>query len=114
MIATSDGPRIVEIAPRLDGCHMWRLIEAAHGVNLIAMAVDCLSGEPSAPSAPARAADAGHALMFQQMPPGSSFHKAGFPVPEGALYHEYRYEDGQTVAPINGRLEVVGYYVCRT
>ena len=52
--------------------------------------------------------------MFQQMPPGSSFHKAGFPVPEGALYHEYRYEDGQTVAPINGRLEVVGYYVCRT
>ena len=52
-------------------------------------------------------------LMFQQMPPGRPFSSAEFPVPADALYHEYRYEEGQQVVAVNGRLEVVGYYVRR-
>lgn len=111
MIMTPDGPRVVEIAPRLDGCHMWRLIKAAHGVDLLAMTVDCLLGQ----GAPGQATtDDGlpvWELMFQQLPPGTVFDPAPFPVPEGAVHHEYRYRPGETVRAVNGYLDVVGYYV---
>lgn len=115
MIVTTNGPRVIEIAPRLDGCHMWRLIKAAEGVDLIEWAVDCLTkgaqhdalandgeGDRSRPI---------KELMFQQTPPGVTFEAADFPISEDMDYHEYRYLDGQTVNPINGVLEVVGYYV---
>ena len=42
---------------------------------------------------------------------GQPFSAAAFPVPEDAIYHEYRYDAGQDVRPVNGTLEVVGYYV---
>ncbi|MBT3141771.1 ATPase [Phaeobacter gallaeciensis] len=115
MIVTPEGPRVVEIAPRLDGCHMWRLIRAAENVDLIGMAMDCLTGEGSPETLPNGGEGDRHGrdmeLMFQQMAPGDPFDQARFPEPEGSLYHEYRYEDGDDIRPINGTLEVVGYYV---
>ena len=111
MIVTPDGPRIVEIAPRLDGCHVWRLIKAARDIDFLDGAVRRLTGE-SVPKQNGRdEPGAVYELMFQQMPPGKPFDKSQFPVPEDALYHEYRYQQGQPVVPVNGRLEVVGYYV---
>lgn len=115
MIVTPEGPRVVEIAPRLDGCHMWRLIRAAEGADLIAMTMDCLTGE----GAPATLPNGGEGdrhrpireLMFQQMAPGRPFDPAAFPVPGDAIYHEYRYNAGEEVRPVNGTLDVVGYYV---
>ncbi len=115
MIVTPEGPREVEIAPRLDGCHMWRLIRAAEGADLVAMTMDCLTGA----GAPAPLPNGGEGdrqrarmeLMFQQMPPGAPFDPAAFPAPADAVYHEYRYAPGETVRTVNGTLEVVGYYV---
>jgi phosphoribosylamine-glycine ligase len=115
MIVTPEGPRVVEIAPRLDGCHMWRLIRAAEGADLIAMAMDCLTGEGTPEQLPGGGEGDRQRpiaeLMFQQMAPGQPFSAAAFPVPEDAIYHEYRYDAGQDVRPVNGTLEVVGYYV---
>lgn len=118
MIVTPDGPRVVEIAPRLDGCHMWRLIRAAEQVDLIAMTMDCLTGEGTPGVLPNNGEGDRHGrdmeLMFQQMAPGAAFDPERFPQPEGVIYHEYRYEAGQEVRPVNGTLEVVGYYVRET
>jgi biotin carboxylase len=111
MIVTPDGPRIVEIAPRLDGCHVWRLIKAARGIDFLDGAVRRLLGESVPKQQGREEPGAVYELMFQQMPPGQAFDKSRFPVPADALYHEYRYADGQQVVPVNGRLEVVGYYV---
>lgn len=113
MIVTLEGPRIVEIAPRLDGCHVWRVIKAATGVDYLDLAVRGLLGEPVGEAATGREPDGVHELIFQQTPPGQAFRSADFPIPADALYHEYRYEDGEDILPINGRLEVVGYYVRR-
>ena len=115
MIVTPEGPKVVEIAPRLDGCHMWRLIRAAEGVNLIEMAVACLTG--AGPVDTVRNAGEGDRaapvkeLMFQQMAPNAPFSDDAFPKPEDAIYHEYRYEPGEEVRAVNGTLEVIGYYV---
>lgn len=114
MIITPAGPRIVEIAPRLDGCHMWRVIEAATGIDLIDLCVKGLTGRDvcaGLPSLETQRTVTPLALMFQQVPPHTPFHKASFPVPADAIYHEYRYCDGEDVSPINGTLEVVGYTV---
>ncbi len=111
MIVTPEGPRIVEIAPRLDGCHVWRLIKAARGIDFLDGAVRRLTGERVPKQSGRHEPGAVYELMFQQMPPGRPFEKGRFPVPADALYHEYRYEDGQPVVSVNGRLEVVGYYV---
>jgi len=46
MKITSCGPRVVEITPRLDGCHIWRLIREARGIDLLAARFQLLSGEP--------------------------------------------------------------------
>lgn len=43
---TPRGPRVVEIASRLDGCHLWRLIRAATGFDLLDAVLGRLLGEP--------------------------------------------------------------------
>lgn len=115
MIVTPDGPRVIEIAPRLDGCHMWRLIRATQGADLIEMTMNCLTGAAAVPTLPKNAMGDRHGtpmeLMFQQVPPDTAFDPAAFPAPEGAIHHEYRYKTGETVRAVNGFLEVVGYYV---
>jgi len=113
LIISDNGPRIVEIAPRLDGCHIWRLIRAAYDINLIDLTIRRLMGE--AIKAPLLRPDPGaiYELMFQQLPTGRAFESRHFPVPADALYHEFRCDEGQVPAGINGRLEIVGYYVRR-
>ncbi len=112
MIITPAGPKVVEIAPRLDGCHMWRLIEAATGENFLAATVETLIARVrSIESKVSLHSSKNYELMFQQAPPGMNFSRDAFSRPIGSIHHELRYEDGEPILPINGRLEVVGYYV---
>ena len=46
MMLTSAGPRIIEIASRLDGCHLWRMIRASTGYDLLDDVLGLLMGEP--------------------------------------------------------------------
>lgn len=111
MKVTPQGPRIIEIAPRLDGCHMWRCIKHATGVDYLDLAVRHLLDDDIKSGLQRHAPDGVYELIFQQIAPGECFSGQNFPVPDDALYHEYRYSDGDVVLPINGKLEVVGYYV---
>ncbi|MCT1429367.1 ATP-grasp domain-containing protein [Brachybacterium muris] len=45
-IVTSDGPRIVEIASRLDGCHLWRLLKFSTGFDIMDAVLGRLLGDP--------------------------------------------------------------------
>jgi biotin carboxylase len=110
---TPNGPRIVEIAPRLDGCHIWRLVKTARGCDLLELMMRCLLGETLSPPNAVDIGSVGYELRFLQKPPGFPFDAGEFPVPKDALYSEYRYTNGDIVRPVNGRLEVVGYYLRR-
>lgn len=111
MIVSDDGPRIVEVAPRLDGCHIWRLIKAAYNIDLIDLTFCRLMGEAIEVPLLRREPEAVYELIFQQLPTGRKFEECDFPVPADALYHEFRYEEGHVPAETNGRLEIVGYYI---
>lgn len=45
-IFTERGPRIIEIASRLDGCHLWRLLKFSLGFDLMDAVLGRLLGEP--------------------------------------------------------------------
>ena len=44
IISPGGKPNLIEVSPRLDGCHMWRLIKYATGVDLLALTIDGLIG----------------------------------------------------------------------
>jgi len=110
MKVTSTGVKVIEIAPRLDGCHMWRLIENSTDQNYLASTVQTLLGSCDLDKKVMLKDKKRYELVFQHTKAGEKFFQKHFPIPENVYYHEYRYEDNDEIIPINGRLEVVGYY----
>ncbi|MFW6370989.1 MAG: ATP-grasp domain-containing protein [Bacteroidota bacterium] len=111
MIVNHQGPKIVEIAPRLDGCHIWRLLKYAKGYDLRKLAIDCLTGEKVVLPEDVDQKNEPYSLLFHQMPTHAVFDDSAFCPEGGLLFNEYRYKAGEVVQPINGSLEVVGYYI---
>lgn len=108
MVATKKGPRIIEIAPRMDGCHIWRLLSIARGYDLRQYAINGLLGIKIEHNP----VDNGpHSLYFYQQPFGTPFHRTDWADTDQVEFREFRYSDGEEIVRINGRLEVVGYYV---
>jgi phosphoribosylamine-glycine ligase len=112
VILTGHGPRIVEVTPRLDGCHMWRLIKMVSGVDLLEAGVKCLLGDAPVDLQCGNGMQSRY-LGFYYSPPDKEFHTTDH-LPAGDVDHlEYYYADGEIVRPINGYLEKVGYFIER-
>lgn len=101
-------PYLIEVTPRLDGCHMWELIKLASGVDLLDATLRHLAfGEK--PVFEAAAAMAPLELEFVCQEPGT-------PAPPIIRYQDdlaFRayYRPGATIRPVNGRFEKIGYHV---
>ena len=109
MVVTEKGPRIIEVAPRLDGCHIWRLLKISRGYDLRQYAIDCLTSSPIIHKENNSSSE--YTLMFHQMKTGERFSEGTAIDPKDSLFNEYRYSEGDIIQPINGYLEVVGYFV---
>lgn len=101
-------PYLIEVTPRLDGCHMWELIKLASGVDLLDATLRHLAfGErPAFDAAPTMAP---LELEFACQEPGT-------PAPtlvrdRGDLAFRAYYAPGAAVRPVNGRFEKIGYHV---
>ncbi|QLA14920.1 ATP-grasp domain-containing protein [Desulfolutivibrio sulfoxidireducens] len=113
-LSKEHGPKIIEIAPRLDGCHMWRVVEYYTGVNLIAACFNRLLGLPwqyadvPEPTTP-------YSLWFFLQKTGETFQKSlhALPADANCVYQHFLYTDGQKVRPTNGIIEKVGYYILK-
>ncbi|MGX1753726.1 ATP-grasp domain-containing protein [Sphingobacterium sp. NPDC055346] len=103
-------PRVIEIAPRLDGCHIWRLIKHVREVDLRELAIKCLLKE-NIDIKPNLSFAGQSVLEFYHLPTIEKFEIAKLPTKEGLKFNEYRYKDGESIVPINGKLEVVGYCI---
>lgn len=109
-----DEPRLIEVTPRLDGCHMWRLLFHFTGVDLLALSLGHLRGTaprmPPVGETPGRGA---FRLEFICEEPHCAFARDRHPV-ERPLFLLWYYEDGQIVKPLNGLFEKCGYQICET
>lgn len=110
---TADGPKIIEVAPRLDGCHLWRLIKQAKGYDLRKYAIDLLIGKKIETDDAGSDKSEKTVLKFHQIKSGERFSAQKLDIPDDVLFNEYRYNENEKVKAVNGKLEVVGYYINR-
>jgi biotin carboxylase len=110
MMYDHDDVHIIELTPRLDGCHIWRLIRSYAGIDLLKLTFDMLQGETILPET-YHPNENNQGLHFFSQKPNMKFESKDFMVPEETKYHEFYYENGQTVRPLNKVFEKVGYYI---
>lgn len=106
-------PYLIEVTPRLDGCHMWRLINKYCGVNLLEATLDLLTGKSDLMLNPVFPDDKAVSLEFMCQAPGSSVVRADHDT-EGADYIDWYYKDGDSVRKMNGYMEKCGYQIRET
>jgi biotin carboxylase len=110
---TPRGPRIIEIAPRLDGCHLWRLIEIHTGFNILDRCFDLLAGGAWTPVEPWDDAVV-HQLLFDLGPPSEPVTWAQPRDDDATLIVEDRQvAEGELPRDTNGVVSRLGYRIVR-
>lgn len=109
MVDHSGMPYVIEVTPRLDGCHMWNLLNHYDGVNLLEIAFKHLFGEEI--TFDKKTQDRKMSLEFMCQPPNTIFNSSKHKVPETAKYIRWYYEDGDNVRPLNGIMEKCAYAI---
>lgn len=105
-------PRILEVTPRLDGCHMWNLIRHYCGADLLDASFRHLLGEDPEEALASGPADCGYTLRFYCQVPWTRF-DSSLHSTEGTEYSFYYYSDGDKVRRLNGYIEKCGYCIIR-
>ncbi len=117
MIQNGD-PYLIEVTPRLDGCHLWRLIREACGTDLLDMTMnhlrflDPLRGLKSAPGQIHVPKSKAVHLEFACQAPGEKVDNKDF-LKKEAIYRSMYYQDGDIVEAKNGFMEKCGYRIYR-
>lgn len=110
-ISSEGRPYIIEIAPRLDGCHMWNLIRHSMGTDLLAACFEhLLTGDPLITG---QAEPEPYELEFMGERTGEIFNASLYDTSD-AEYYRYYYNPGDTVGKVNGFYEKCGYMIRRT
>ena len=106
-------PILLEVTPRLDGCHMWNLIKHYCGADLLdACFRHLLTGESVLDDNYVFPPEE-YTLEFMSKEPNTSFDRDDFDT-DGAEHICYYYENGDRVLKINGYIEKCGYTIRKT
>ena len=106
-------PVILEVTPRLDGCHMWNLIKHYCGADLLDACFMHLLERESVLDKKYEMPREEYSLEFLSRAPNTSFDRSEFDVSD-AEYICYYYDDGDRVLKINGYIEKCGYIIRKT
>lgn len=101
-------PYLIEVTPRLDGCHMWRAIKYSTGIDLLQASIDALEQKVYSQSLSYDVVP--YRLEFLCGKPGDTFHKSNYNVPDN-VYIQWYYEEGQKINRMNGYFEKCGYVI---
>lgn len=113
-IDSDNRPVILEVAPRLDGCHMWKLIRQYCGVDLLDACFSHLLSDAPVLTAPVAYPDDRYEIVFTCKETGSRFDRSEYDCEDAEEVFWY-YETGDTVRRVNGFMEKGGYIIrkCR-
>ncbi len=95
-------PYILEMTPRLDGCHMWRAIKKYCGIDFLELTFNDLIYFSK-----------GKELEFLCEKPNEIFDRKKYDV-EDVDYLQWYYQSGETVKTMNGYMEKGGYKIVET
>lgn len=104
-------PRIIEVAPRFDGCHLWRLIAVHTGFDLMDACFRLLMGEGWTDPEPWEDQPA-HTLVFHLVPPGEPVRHAQHPLTaSNVCFEEWQVAEGDLPRDTNGHICRAGYAI---
>jgi carbamoylphosphate synthase large subunit len=106
-------PYIIEMTPRLDGCHMWNILARATGVDLLKLCFEHLLSNDTSELKKMREKIDDYELVFFCQEPNTIMDRSKLIVPDDAEYNFYYYETGDTIRPVNGKYDKIGYYIHR-
>ncbi|MFU0790282.1 ATP-grasp domain-containing protein [Virgibacillus proomii] len=106
-------PYIIEITPRLDGCHMWKILTYYTGVNLIKLTFQhLLENDVSELNKQYDNYRDSYVLEFICQKPKTAASYTDFENEiRNALYSFNYYNPGDIIRPVNGRFEKIGYFI---
>ena len=102
-------PYVIEVTPRLDGCHMWRFIKTYCGVDLLKMSFDLLLGNSLEVATP-EYREGEWRLKFLCAAPDTTYARSNYDVSQAEILYWY-YADGDVVGTVNGYMEKGGYMI---
>ena len=103
-------PVIIEVAPRLDGCHMWNLIKHYCGVDLIDACFRHLLYGDQVLNEDVDFPDTVYDLTFTCEKTGGTFDRSKYDTSNAEEVFWY-YETGDEVRKVNGYMEKGGYII---
>ena len=104
-------PYIIEMTPRLDGCHMWNILARATGVDLLKLCFEHLLSNDTSELEKMRDGIDNYELVFFCQEPNTIMDRSKLMIPDNSEYHFYYYETGDTIRSVNGRYDKIGYYI---
>jgi biotin carboxylase len=104
-------PYIIEITPRLDGCHMWKLLKYHTGINLLKLTFEHLINGDISELSKKKEINENYELEFFCKEPNTIMNQDEFIIPKESLEHFFYYNSGEQIRPVNGKYEMVGYFI---
>lgn len=106
-----DEAYLIEVTPRLDGCHMWNILEKATNVNLIKLTFEHLLNNDTSELNKLNNKVIPMELVFWCQKPHTKMDRSKLELPNDAIHHFYYYKDGDEIRPVNGVFDKIGYYI---
>ncbi|MBP3898822.1 MAG: ATP-grasp domain-containing protein [Mogibacterium sp.] len=106
-------PVILEITPRLDGCHMWNLIKHYCGADLLDACFRHLLKGEAVLTEDYDMPNEEYCLEFMSKESNATFKGSDFDTSKAEFVCSY-YKDGDRVLKVNGYIEKCGYMIYRT
>lgn len=106
-------PIILEVTPRLDGCHMWNLIKHYCGADLLDASFTHLLENKPVLTEPVDFPKTEYKLAFTCQETGKIFDRSQYDL-SGAEYLFWYYKTGDVVRKVNGYMEKGGYMIKKT
>lgn len=106
-------PYIIEITPRLDGCHMWNILNNYSGINLLKLTFQhLLNNDISELDKVYDEFNQGYVLEFICQEPNTEARYGDYEkqIKESLSSFNY-YKEGDMIRPVNGKYDKIGYFI---
>ncbi|GAA0708681.1 ATP-grasp domain-containing protein [Paraclostridium ghonii] len=106
-------PYIIEITPRLDGCHMWSILNYYTGVNLLKLTFEHLfNNDTSELYKEYKNKDKSYVLEFMCQKPNTKANYIDYENKiETSISSFNYYKQGENIRPVNGTFDKIGYFI---
>lgn len=107
-------PYVIEVTPRLDGCHMWKVIKMYNNIDLMKLTFEHLIEGNTAELNNLAKPNSQVELEFICQEPNTSADYDDYQTGIESAEESYLYyNQGENIRPVNGKYEKIGYMINR-